>query len=99
MAAPSKPIAPTVDPLDGLDAVHLGHLDVHRDDVRFVVLNLLDRLLAVACAHDAIPVVSEHVSDDGAHELRIVDDQHARHAGTTSVSAFLTLGSSNGFVT
>jgi hypothetical protein len=48
---------------------------------------------------DFVSVFRQDVADHSPHELRVIDNEDARHAGTTSLRAFLTLGSSNGFVT
>jgi hypothetical protein len=63
---------------DCFDAVHAGHLDIHRHDVRFQSLDLLNRLLAVSghTGNCDSGVAGQHRRQSFAHEGRVVDDQH-----------------------
>jgi len=58
-----------------------------------------DTIRTVRRRFDLVAGLVERVADDCPHELRVVDNEYSRHAATTSERAFLTLGSSNGFVT
>src|SRR5919106_817245 len=66
------------DLLDGLDAVHLRHHDVHQHDVDLdVALDLLDRVAAVVRRDDLHSLLIEHRGEreDVAHV--VVDDERA----------------------
>src|SRR5438067_427187 len=43
----------------GLQAIELGHLDVHQDHVELLLPELLQRLSAAGCRHDAMIVALE----------------------------------------
>src|ERR671919_1010542 len=62
-----------------LDSIHVGHADVHQDDVGSQLAHAVDRLPAVgSLADDLEPGLRvEEQSEAGAHELLVVDDQHA----------------------
>ena len=70
----------SADRLDGLEAVHLGHLDVHQDEVEALALERLDGRLTVADDH----VLDVHALEQplGVDLVRLVvlGDQHARRA-------------------
>jgi hypothetical protein len=56
--------------------VHLGHVDVERDDIRFKGDILLDRLASVAREPDLeVALALEDGVELTAHQRRIVDDQ------------------------
>jgi hypothetical protein len=66
-----------------LDAVHLGHADVHQDDVRGQFTHPLDRVAAVHRLADDLDVRHRAQQDREAlaHHHLVVRDQHAdRHA-------------------
>jgi hypothetical protein len=66
------------DRADRLDAVHLRHLDVHRDQVGLELLQLRHGDLAVdGGTHDLdVGVCGQHVGHDLADDDGIVDDHH-----------------------
>ena len=71
----------------GLDAVELGHADVHQDDVGLQPLGLLDGVEAVGGLADDLEVVLgvEDHAEPGAHERLVVGDQQAHaHARLNS---------------
>ena len=64
-----------------LEAVELGHADVHQDDVGPQRAHLVDRLAAVRGLADDLDVglgVEDH-AEAGAHERLVVDEQDADH--------------------
>ena len=68
------------DLLKKVDAVHVRHLDIERDDVRIERLHLLARLERIGgLADDAnLGILTEGVTDQGTHGRRIIDDEDAR---------------------
>ena len=67
------------DPLGRGDAVELGHLDVEHDQVGAVLLDQLDRPLAVAgLAHDVIPLLAEHLGEVEPDQRLVLRDHDAR---------------------
>jgi hypothetical protein len=62
----------------GLDAVHLGHRDVHQDHVRPERMRLGDRLDAVGrLANDAeLDPLLQHVAEHPAYRGVIIDDEN-----------------------
>ena len=68
---------PLDDLLGRLDAVHLGHPQVHDDDVRPTPLRQRDRGLAVGCLADDADVrrAEEREPEAFAHDLVVVRDQ------------------------
>jgi hypothetical protein len=66
------------DVANGLRAVHPRHVEVHRHDVGRQPLDLGERGRAVlGLADDVERPGGERLADRGAHEQRVVDDQHA----------------------
>ena len=63
---------------DGLDAVHLRHLDVHRDQVGLELVELAEGDPAVDGGTDDLDVGirGQHVGHDLADDDGIVDDHH-----------------------
>jgi len=61
-----------------LDAVDLGHLDVHHDGVGSELFGELDRLAAVARAPDDLEAVvpSEHLLDQGEEGGVVLRDEN-----------------------
>jgi hypothetical protein len=81
----------------GLVAVHLGHHDVHQDDVDVRVLaEGLDALAAVLGVDDRHAVPLEHTRDGENVANVVVDDQHALAAehrvGVVDLAQHLLLG-------
>src|ERR1019366_8891095 len=67
---------PGDDGLDGIDAAHVGHHDVHGDQVGLDGLVPLHRLqAALGLARDFIPGTAQNVRDHRAHEDRVVTNQ------------------------
>ena len=62
-----------------LDAVELGHADVHQHDGRVEARGLLDRLDAVARLGDDVDVglAREQQAEAGADHRLVVGDEHA----------------------
>ena len=69
------------DALDGLEAVRSRHVDVHRDDVRLVLLDARDGLEAVRGRSDDLDVAIglEDLLQDHPRERRVVDCDDADH--------------------
>src|SRR5258706_5349594 len=67
----------------GVEAVDARHPDVEEDDVRRVVLQARERLLARAHRGDPVSLVFEHASERGLDRPLVVNDQDvlAGHAG------------------
>jgi hypothetical protein len=63
------------------DAVHLGHVDVERDDVRAPAAHLFERVESVAGGLDLAPGLEEHHLERLAHEGRVVDHQNPGRGG------------------
>ena len=80
-----------------LDAVELGHADVHQHDVGGELARLLDRLQAVGGLADDVEVVLgvEDHPEARAHERLVVGDQHPHraHAAASTVVSSATSGS------
>ena len=63
---------------DGVDAVHLGHDDVHRHEIRTELHVALDGLRAgVGLAGDLHAVLDEDLGDHPPHEDRVVHDEYS----------------------
>ena len=62
-----------------LDAVELGHADVHQDDGRLEARRLVDRLEPVArLGHDLdVVLAGEQHAEAGAHHRLVVGDEDA----------------------
>ena len=74
------------DPVCRFGAFHLGHPQVHEDNVRVEIAGELERLDAVGgCAYDfdVIGEPDEH-RETLTHGALVVGDHHADHAGTSS---------------
>ena len=74
------------EPARRLDAVDVGHADVHQDDVRPQAPRLRDRLAPVRRLADDLDVLLglEDHAEAGADERLVVGDQDAQaHAGLT----------------
>ena len=71
----SAPLAD--DPAGRFEAVHLGHADVHEDDVGLLARDELDRLDAVGGLADDLDVVgrAQQHREAAAHERLIVGDR------------------------
>src|SRR5262252_10276366 len=69
--------------------VHLGHDDVHQDQVRLLRLRLGDRLLSARGEAAAVAVPREHVGKRGAVGGGVVDDEDFpdRHGAHSTVRA------------
>ena len=74
----SRPGALFLDLLRRLESVHVGHADVHEDDVGQFAPGVLDRLPpGTRFAHDLEVVgLREHRGDPLPNELVIVDEEH-----------------------
>ena len=73
------------DPGGGLDAVDVGHADVHQDDVRPQLAGRGQGGGTVARLADNLELGlgAEEEPQPGAHQLLVVDQQHPdRHAGS-----------------
>jgi hypothetical protein len=72
-----------------LDAVELGHADVHQHDVGRQATRLLDRRVAVGRLADDVDVllgVEDH-AEAGAHQRLVVGDQDADHSGSLATTS------------
>src|SRR5690349_14854722 len=81
------------DVLEGGEAVLLGHGDVERREVGTQLLELRERLDAVAgFADDLVAATDERVGDHLPHERSVVDDEHTCHYSSPSVATAIALG-------
>ena len=77
-----------------LDAVQLGHADVHEHGVGLVLGGELDGLVAVGRFADDLDlgVVGEHCPDEPAGLVGVIADQKPDHPGTPSWFSFCAIG-------
>ena len=62
--------------LEGLNAIHLGHGNVHKYEVGINFLVLLDSLSSVLCfSRNIVAVLAEDIFDHHPHECSIITDQ------------------------
>jgi hypothetical protein len=73
-------VAELADPLKRQPAVHLRHSDVENDDVRTLGVQHAKPLYAVAGLLHAVTTVTQHVAQERAQILLVVDDERVRHS-------------------
>jgi hypothetical protein len=81
-----------LDRVHGFYAAHLGHHDVHADDVgpqAFGEFECTDTILGLA--DDRVFAVAQDGAQQRPHQLAIVNDHDARNRGRTHVPALLEL--------
>src|SRR5262245_24689612 len=76
------------------DAVHLGHLYIHQDDIRLEGQSAFEGLLPIfgLADHDKALVQLEDGAQPLAHESLILGDQHANSAHRSLSSCMLWIG-------
>jgi hypothetical protein len=65
------------DPIEHFEAIHAGHLDVEKDRVHRVRVELRERGLTVRRRRDGVPLVLENHPQRVADVRLVVDDQNA----------------------
>lgn len=73
-----RDVARTPEPLADLEAVQLGEHDVEHDEVHVLLLESLQRLLAVASLDNPVPVALERVGEQRLDRLLVVDEENGR---------------------
>ena len=88
-ATVGRRVAAARDPPGRLDAVELGHADVHQDDVRRQASGLVDRLAPVRGLADDLEVllgVEDHAEARADERLVVGDEDADAHAGSASAA-------------
>lgn len=70
-----------LEPPGGLEAVHLGHVDLHQNEIRALVIGVPQRLCAGCCIGERLKPSRCYHASGGASKSRLVIDDHDSDAG------------------
>ena len=65
----------------GFEAVHLGHVDLHQNEIRAIVVRVPERLCAGCCIGERLKPSRCYHASGGAAKSRLVIDDHDSDAG------------------
>src|SRR5229473_209300 len=63
-----------------IQTVHLGHLDIHQDQIEYLVLDSLQGLFSVARNHYLVPAFFEQLSGQSLIDRIVFHDENAQPA-------------------
>ena len=67
-----------LDFLQDLETIHAGQLDIEQNQLRGIILHLLDSLLATGCSNHIVTLLHQRLFERPADQMFIIDNKYSR---------------------